>query len=94
MAIPDTSYLLVFCHTVVTDLSLFLILIIGRPFCVPALLDVIFLFIGSQVAAEGVVVDSAVVRGKGAVADILVTWGRLKPRDVVVAGTEYGKVRM
>lgn len=55
-----------------------------------------FLLLGFvwQVAAEGVVIDSAVVRGKGAVADILVTWGRLKPRDVVVAGTEYGKVRM
>lgn len=55
-----------------------------------------FFFLGFvwQVAAEGVVIDSAVVRGKGAVADILVTWGRLKPRDVVVAGTEYGKVRM
>lgn len=38
-------------------------------------------------------VDSAIVQGQGAVADVLVTWGKLKPKDVVVAGVEYGKVR-
>ena len=38
-------------------------------------------------------VDSAIVKGQGAVADVLVTWGKLKPKDIVVAGTEYGKVR-
>ena len=46
-----------------------------------------------QAAAEGLVVDSAIVKGQGAVADVLVTWGKLKPKDIVVAGTEYGKVR-
>lgn len=46
-----------------------------------------------QAAAEGVVVDSCLVQGKGCVADVLVTWGKLKVGDVVVAGTEYGKVR-
>lgn len=46
-----------------------------------------------QATAEGLVVDSAIVKGQGGVADVLVTWGKLKPKDVVVAGTEYGKVR-
>lgn len=46
-----------------------------------------------KAAAEGLVVDSAIVKGKGGVADVLVTWGKLKPKDVVVAGMEYGKVR-
>lgn len=38
-------------------------------------------------------VDSAIVKGQGGVADVLVTWGKLKLKDIVVAGTEYGKVR-
>lgn len=46
-----------------------------------------------QAAAEGVVVDSSVVLGKGSVADVLVSWGKLKLGDVVIAGMEYGKVR-
>lgn len=46
-----------------------------------------------QAAGEGVVVDSSVVRGRGGVADVLVSWGKLKVGDVVVAGTEYGRVR-
>ncbi|CAN0472685.1 unnamed protein product, partial [Hapterophycus canaliculatus] len=46
-----------------------------------------------QAPAEGLVVDSAIVQGQGGVADVLVTWGNLKLKDVVVAGTEYGKVR-
>lgn len=46
-----------------------------------------------QAAGEGVVVDSSVVRGRGGVADVLVSWGKLKLGDVVVAGTEYGRVR-
>lgn len=46
-----------------------------------------------QAPAEGLVVDSAIVQGQGGVADVLVTWGKLKLKDVVVAGTEYGKVR-
>lgn len=47
----------------------------------------------SQAAAEGIVVDSSVVQGKGGVADVLVSWGKLKVGDVIVAGLEYGKVR-
>ena len=38
-------------------------------------------------------VDSSMVKGKGGVADVLISWGKLKLGDVVVAGLEYGKVR-
>lgn len=47
----------------------------------------------TQAPAEGLVVDSSVVKGKGAVADVLISWGKLKQGDIVVAGLEYGKVR-
>ncbi|CAM9093951.1 unnamed protein product [Ectocarpus sp. 4 AP-2014] len=55
--------------------------------------EVLELRADNKAAAEGLVVDSAIVKGQGGVADVLVTWGKLKPKDVVVAGTEYGKVR-
>lgn len=46
-----------------------------------------------QAAGEGVVVDSSIVKGRGGVADVLVSWGTLKVGDVMVAGTEFGRVR-
>eukprot|EP00752_Nemacystus_decipiens_P006400 g5764.t1 len=55
--------------------------------------EVLELRADNKAAAEGLVVDSAIVKGQGGVADVLVTWGKLKPKDIVVAGTEYGKVR-
>ncbi|CAM9120835.1 unnamed protein product [Choristocarpus tenellus] len=48
----------------------------------------------SQAAGEGVVVDSSVERGLGCVTDVLVSWGKVKVGDIVVAGLEQGKVKM
>ena len=44
-------------------------------------------------AAEGMVIESQVERGRGPVATILVQRGTLKRGDIVVAGTQWGKVR-
>jgi translation initiation factor IF-2 len=44
-------------------------------------------------AAEGVVVESKMERGRGSVATILVTRGTLKTGDIFVAGGEWGRVR-
>ncbi|MCC7428383.1 MAG: translation initiation factor IF-2 [Alphaproteobacteria bacterium] len=44
-------------------------------------------------AAEGVVIESKLDRGRGAVATVLVQRGTLKVGDVVVAGSEWGRVR-
>ena len=43
--------------------------------------------------ASGVVLESSLERGRGAVATILVGRGRLRVGDVVLAGHEYGRVR-
>ena len=44
-------------------------------------------------AAEGVVVESKMERGRGSVATILVARGTLKTGDIFVAGGEWGRVR-
>jgi translation initiation factor IF-2 len=44
-------------------------------------------------AAEGVVVEAKLERGRGAVATVLVQKGTLKMGDIFVAGAEWGKVR-
>lgn len=44
-------------------------------------------------AAEGVIVESRLERGKGVVATVLVQKGTLKVGDLFVAGAEYGRVR-
>ena len=44
-------------------------------------------------AASGVVLESSLERGRGAVATVLVSQGRLKLGDMVLAGQEYGRVR-
>ena len=46
-----------------------------------------------QAPAKGVVVESRLERGRGAVATLLVQNGTLKQGDVVIAGEYYGKVR-
>ena len=43
--------------------------------------------------AKGTVVESSVVKGRGAVATVLVQEGTLKKGDVVLAGSQYGRIR-
>jgi translation initiation factor IF-2 len=43
--------------------------------------------------AAGVVVESSMEKGRGAVATVLVKRGVLKPGDPIIAGTEFGRVR-
>ncbi|GIK34136.1 MAG: translation initiation factor IF-2 [Gammaproteobacteria bacterium] len=44
--------------------------------------------------ATGVVIESGLEKGRGAVATVLVTGGRLRQGDVLLAGQEYGRVRV
>jgi translation initiation factor IF-2 len=43
--------------------------------------------------AAGVVVESSMEKGRGAVATVLIKRGVLKPGDPIIAGTEFGRVR-
>jgi translation initiation factor IF-2 len=43
--------------------------------------------------ATGVVLESSLERGRGAVATVLVSKGRLAPGDTLLAGQEYGRIR-
>jgi translation initiation factor IF-2 len=43
--------------------------------------------------AAGVVIESSMEKGRGAVATVLVKRGMLKPGDPILAGTEFGRVR-
>jgi len=43
--------------------------------------------------AKGIVIESRVDKGRGAVASLLVQVGTLKKGDLVVAGSEYGRIR-
>ncbi len=47
----------------------------------------------SDRAADGMVIESQVAKGRGPVATVLVNRGTLKRGDIVVAGTAWGKVR-
>jgi translation initiation factor IF-2 len=44
-------------------------------------------------SAEGAVIESRLDRGRGPVATVLVQKGTLHPGDIVVAGTQWGRVR-
>lgn len=43
--------------------------------------------------AHGVIIESRLDKGRGTVATILVQSGTLRPGDILLAGTEYGRVR-
>ncbi|NTS30834.1 translation initiation factor IF-2 [Phyllobacterium sp. BT25] len=43
--------------------------------------------------AEGVVIEAKLERGRGSVATVLVQKGTLHPGDIIVAGSEWGRVR-
>lgn len=47
----------------------------------------------AQGAAKGVVIESRLDKGRGAVSTLLVQQGSLKRGDIVLAGMEYGRVR-
>jgi len=44
-------------------------------------------------SAQGIVIESSLEKGRGAVATVLVQSGRLKQGDIIIAGEEYGRVR-
>jgi len=44
-------------------------------------------------AAQGLVIESSLEKGRGAVATLLVQAGTLKQGDMVIAGEEYGRIR-
>lgn len=43
--------------------------------------------------AQGIVIESSLEKGRGAVATVLVQQGTLKQGDMIIAGEEYGRVR-
>ncbi len=47
----------------------------------------------TDVAAEGLVIESHMEVGKGSVVSILVEQGEIKTGDFIIAGTTYGKIR-
>jgi len=47
----------------------------------------------SEGPAQGIVIESSLEKGRGAVATVLVQQGTLKQGDVIIAGEEYGRVR-
>lgn len=55
--------------------------------------EVLELKVVAEGAAAGVVLESSMEKGRGAVATVLVKRGRLKAGDIILAGTEFGRVR-
>lgn len=46
-----------------------------------------------DIPAQGVVIESRLDKGRGAVASVLVQRGTLRKGDIVIAGTQYGRIR-
>ena len=67
------------------------------------MLTMTFLYTGSEEVmdlkaiaegpAQGIVIESSLEKGRGAVATVLVQAGTLKQGDMLIAGEEYGRVR-
>ena len=55
--------------------------------------EILELKANSDRTAEGVVIEAKLERGRGAVTTVLVQRGTLEVGDIVVAGSEYGRVR-
>jgi translation initiation factor IF-2 len=55
--------------------------------------EVLELTAATEGRAAGVVIESSLEKGRGAVATVLVTRGRLRLGDALLAGHEYGRVR-
>ncbi len=55
--------------------------------------DVLELKANPDAPASGFVIEANLDKGRGSVATMLINRGTLRPGDVVVAGTSYGKVR-
>jgi translation initiation factor IF-2 len=47
----------------------------------------------SDGAAQGIVIESSLEKGRGAVATLLVQGGTLRQGDMIIAGEEYGRIR-
>ena len=48
----------------------------------------------NEAPGEGIVMDARIDKGLGAVVDCIMRWGTIKRGDVVVSGTQIGKVRI
>ncbi len=46
-----------------------------------------------DISAQGVVIESRLDKGRGSVASVLVQRGTLRKGDIVIAGTQYGRIR-
>ena len=55
--------------------------------------DVLELTAPADVPATGIVIESRLDKGRGAVASLLIQQGTLKQGDIVLAGLQYGRVR-
>ena len=55
--------------------------------------EVLELMAPADVPASGIVIESRLDKGRGAVASLLIQQGTLKQGDIVLAGLQYGRVR-
>jgi translation initiation factor IF-2 len=55
--------------------------------------DVMDLTAAEEGPAQGIVIESSLEKGRGAVATLLVQSGTMKQGDMIIAGEEYGRIR-